>query len=304
MSVLQNLRHYATERDGEHLPKIGAVVSIVWLVLVMVFAWLAPDDQAQDLGSWLIWLLGVVLPLVLVWFGIWSARTLTLLRREAEGLRAALTQMRNDVPGVPDAAPPATPRPPAPRRAPPPPPETKQADTRQARLEFDTPDGPDLTPTELFFALNFPDGPDDHEAIRCLRLALTNPGMARLIRAAQDVVTLLAGQGVYMDDLAVPETDARLWKQFAEGRRGADLAGLAVISDAGALDTTHDMIRQDEVFRDVAHHFMRQYDKLLANRVKVDDPAVLAGLAETRSGRAFVLLAQASGVLQGASDDA
>ena len=61
-------------------------------------------------------------------------------------------------------------------------------------------------------ALNFPDGPDDHEAIRCLRLALSHPELARLIRAAQDVVTLLASRGIYMDDIQVPETDPALWR--------------------------------------------------------------------------------------------
>ncbi len=150
---------------------------------------------------------------------------------------------------------------------------------------------------ELFLALNFPDGPEDREAIRSLRLALADPGLARLIRAAQDVVTLLAGQGVYMDELRIPESDPMLWRRFAEGARGDAVAGLAVIEDENALDTASQMLRGDEVFRDVAHHFLRHFDRLLGRKAQEENPQVLAVLTETRSGRAFTLLAQATGML-------
>ena len=123
--------------------------------------------------------------------------------------------------------------------------------------------------------------------------------MARLIRAAQDVVTLLAGQGVYMDELAMTQTDPALWRRFAEGARGAPVAGLAVIGDDNALRTAGAMLRGDEVFRDVAHHFLRHFDRLLSRKAQDSDPQLLAVLAETRSGRAFTLLAQVTGMLGG-----
>ena len=164
-------------------------------------------------------------------------------------------------------------------------------------MQLDSPAATELTAPELFFALNFPDGPDDREAIRCLRLALADPGLARLIRAAQDVVTLLAGQGVYMDELRIPETDPMLWRRFSEGARGDAVAGLAVIEDENALETAGQMLRGDEVFRDVAHHFLRHFDRLLSRKAQDENPQVLAVLTETRSGRAFTLLAQATGML-------
>lgn len=305
MNAVERLRQLATSQSREQLLTIGRVASAVWLVVAGVFAWLGPDDQAGGIAAWLIWTVGVILPLALLWFAIWSINSLTLLRQEADLLRAMLDGMR-EAPGQPlpqriDPLPAARPIPE--RRAttvtPPPRPATAVAagDVRQAHLEFEAPAMPELTPTELFLALNFPDGPDDREAIRCLRLALGDPNMARLIRAAQDVVTLLAGQGVYMDDLAIAETDAGLWHAFSQGARGASVAGLAVIDDAAALDAAADMMRRDEVFRDVAHHFLRHFDRLLTRRAEIDDAQVLAVLAETRSGRAFILLAQVVGML-------
>ncbi|MDS9467095.1 hypothetical protein RGQ15_05835 [Paracoccus sp. MBLB3053] len=306
MSALGSLRRIAAEQSRDRLLTWGIVASVIWLALVAAFAWLSPDDQAGDPVGWAIWLISVVLPLALIWFGVWSARSLSLLREEAEELRATLREMRVGSQPNPPTQPldPAEPvaRPDAPRAAPrrrvavaPSPPAASDAD--QPPLDLGTRPAPELTASELFLALNFPDGPDDREAIRCLHLALADPGLARLIRAAQDVVTLLAGQGVYMDDLQIPETDPVLWRAFAEGRRGADIAGLAVIEDELALHAAAQMLRQDEVFRDVAHHFMRHFDRLLSRRSEIDDPAVLSALAETRSGRAFLLMAQVSGVL-------
>ncbi|MDT1063603.1 hypothetical protein RM190_17150 [Paracoccus sp. CPCC 101403] len=303
----------ALRRSGNPGPDrpllVGAVASVLWLAVVLVLAWIAPAHHAapgDDAGTnWMLWLTGTLLPLALIWFAVWSARALARLRNEAEDLRAALAQMQPvPEPAVPaelprpDLARPA-PRPvaPVPRRRPSAP--APSAEPQLAGLELGARDAPELTSAELALALNFPDGPDDREAIRCLHLALADPVLARLLRAAQDVVTLLAGQGVYMDDLLIPETDPDLWRRFAQGLRGEEVADLAVIDDTAALDTAAAMLRGDEVFRDVAHHFLRHFDRLLGQRVQRDDSDLLAVLAQVRSGRAFLLLAQATGMLGG-----
>jgi len=302
MTALDALRR-AGDHGRDRPVMLGVIASLCWLALVLILAWLSPagteaEGEAAP-GHGLLWLLGVVLPLALIWFAVWSARSLARLRLEADDLRAALAQMRNQAEPCAEAAR-AAPTPSAERRVvppPPPPPRVAQAEARQPGLDLGMTNAPELTPTELLLALNFPDGPEDREAIRCLRLALADPDLARLIRAAQDVVTLLAGQGVYMDDLQIPETDGRLWRRFAQGARGADVSGLAVIEDATALATAGAMLRGDEVFRDVAHHFLRHFDRLLSQRAEGEDAKLLAVLAETRSGRAFLLLAQTTGML-------
>lgn len=318
MSARDALHRLIAERQRGRLLLIGLGASLGWLILALL---MMPDGEGTaGRGGWLIWMVGVLLPLALIWLAVWSARGLLLLRAEADELRATLARMQGQEPGFdappaqeprteprpsPAAPSPASPSPAAPRRAPVAPPAPRPAapsDSRQAMLELDSPAATQLTGPELFHALNFPDGPEDREAIRCLRLALADPGMARLIRAAQDVVTLLAGQGVYMDELPPTETDPALWRQFAEGARGEPVAGLAVIGDDNALRIAGAMLRGDEVFRDVAHHFLRHFDRLLTRKAQDSDPQLLAVLAETRSGRAFTLLAQVTGMLGGAAD--
>ncbi|WP_347266948.1 hypothetical protein [Paracoccus sp. (in: a-proteobacteria)] len=299
MNTLEVLRRMAAEQARGRALVIGAGVSLAWLALVALFAWLAPEPEpgaAQSGAGWVMWLVGVLLPLALVWLAVWSARSLSLLRDEALSLRAELARMQAAAsPG--DALPaiePGTPRDTLPprRRAPPPP---RASTPRQPAAE--AAEVAELTAPELFHALNFPDGPDDREAIRCLRLALADPRLAGLIRAAQDVVTLLAGQGVYMDELHLPQADPALWQHLARGARGEALTGLAAIQDPVALASAGAMMRSDEVFRDVAQHFLRQFDRLLGERAQAGDAQLLAMLAESRSGRAFLLLAQVSGML-------
>ncbi|KGJ03151.1 hypothetical protein SAMN04487972_12316 [Paracoccus halophilus] len=312
MSARDALQQLIAERRRGRLLLIGMAASLAWLVLAALFAALTPEGDGQDSG-WLIWTVGLLMPLALIWLAVWSARSLSLLRDEADELRAMLDQMQESRPErMPEPMPTQTParqaapvaEPPRPAAARPPPAMPRApaqaaatADGRQAQLQLDSPPVTELTAPELFFALNFPDGPEDREAIRCLRLALADPGLARLIRAAQDVVTLLAGQGVFMDELPMPETDADLWLRFAEGARGDAVAGLAVITDREALETAAAMLQGDEVFRDVAHHFLRHFDRLLNRKAEERNPQLLAVLAATRSGRAFTLLAQVAGML-------
>lgn len=323
MNARDALQRLSAERSRGRLLLIGLAASAAWLLLAGLFAALSPEGDAGQGGGWLIWTAGFLMPLALIWLAVWSARSLSLLRQEAEDLRALLAQMQEG--GAPaHQAPPhgapahaarmVDPRPAASgaqdqpaavsgaarmpaRRLPPSASRPAAAqDGRQASLQLDSPAMAELTAPELYFALNFPDGPEDREAIRCLRLALSDPGMARLIRAAQDVVTLLAGRDVYMDDLLATPTDIAAWRGFGEGQRGATVAGVGAIRDAMAIEVTADYLRADEIFRDTAHHFMRQFDVTMTRLIPALEDDQIAMLADTRSARAFMLLGRVAGI--------
>lgn len=288
---------------------VGAVLSAAWLVLVLIFWVLSPvADQGAGGLARLMTVVAVLLPVVLIWTAVTLARGIAVLRAEARQLRAQMDALREAAPTAvaqpavrpaqtaPQAAPsrqaPAAPA--APRRAAPEP----RADARQPQL-FDPPPGPaDLPLPDLLRALNFPDGPQDQAAIRSLRLALQTAELSRLLRAAQDVVTLLAQSGVYMDDLPADGAGRPdLWRRFAAGERGDAVAPLAAALDDASVEIAGMMMRSDEVFRDVAHHFLRHFDRLLTAKAPDFDDDTLAGFADTRSARAFALLARVTGML-------
>ncbi|MGY6411594.1 MAG: hypothetical protein ACXIUV_11300 [Alkalilacustris sp.] len=173
----------------------------------------------------------------------------------------------------------------------------------QPVLALDAPDGADpavpapVTVADFLRALNFPDTVEDRAGFAALRAGLADPRSARVIRAAQDVLTLLSEDGIYMDDLMPPPRipEADLWRRFARGERGRAVEGLGGVDDPASLERTAARMREDAVFRDVAHHFLRHFDRMIeALEPNVTD-ADLARLAETRSARAFMLLGRVSG---------
>jgi len=148
----------------------------------------------------------------------------------------------------------------------------------------------------LIRALNFPETDSDAEGFAALRTALTDPPTARLIRAAQDVLTLLAGDGIYMDELPADRARSDIWRRLAQGERGASVAALGGVHDRMALARVAGRMRGDPVFRDAAHHFLRQFDRSFARFESEADDTEIAAFAETRTTRAFMLLARVAGL--------
>lgn len=308
--------------SGDRAAVIGLALTALWLALVGLFWLFGPEGDGQSSGLMrLASLFGVLLPPALIWIAVGLARAIAALRAEADQLRAHMSQMQADVPvpesasaglaalggaarpDAPSAPPPATapvaarPHPPSrPQPLPSKPPRLAPADARQAAMRFEAPESVAVDPEDLIRALNFPDGPDDHAAIASLHAALRDHENARMLRSAQDVVTLLAGADLYMDNLLPEPVPAALWRRFAEGQRGASVAALDGIRDADAQQMAAHLMRGDEVFRDAAHHFLRHFDLLLGRLVPQLDDAQIGRLAQTRSARAFLLLGHVAGV--------
>ncbi len=143
--------------------------------------------------------------------------------------------------------------------------------------------------------MNFPESPDDAAGFRALRRAMQDRRTAQLIQASQDVLTLLSQEGIYMDDLAPDRARPDLWRRFAKGERGRTLAALGGIRDPAALAVTGARMRQDNIFRDSAHHFLRRFDVVLSEFETTASDADLAAFTETRTARAFMLLGRIAG---------
>ena len=275
--------------------RIGLFVTIGWLLLVAGF-WLfgpqgAPRSGLARLGT----AVAVIAPVVLVWMAALAADALSMLRAEADSLRLVVDSLRREAASGPRAE--ALPAPPVPGLAPA---ATRMRDAapdaRQSRLPLDppAPAPAEVSARDLILGLNFPDGPEDAEGVAALRAALADPDLARAIRAAQDVITLLAGRGIYMDDLRPDLPRPELWRRFAAGMRGGAVAGLAGLCDADIEARLTRDLREDEILRDAVHHFLRQYDRMLGARVAGLDDAQLVALSDSRSGRAFMLLGRVS----------
>lgn len=293
----------------------AAVLGLLWLVAVALYAVNLPEGSG--VVATVLAVLAAVLPLAFVWIAVVTARSVRVLRAEAARLQAAVDSMRNAyvaqqqaaAAGLkataerradegaalsprrdpPPAAPDRRPAPAAPRAAP-------VEDQPGLALEAPAEDsGPPLPMAEVIAALNFPDSDEDAAAVRALRAALEDRSTAKLIRSAQDVLTLLSQDGLYMDDLRPGPPVPDLWRRFAQGERGRAIADLGTVRDPASLARTAARMREDPVFRDAAHHFLRQFDRTFQKIEKAATDAELTALADTRTARAFMLFGRVSG---------
>ncbi|MDD7971813.1 hypothetical protein [Roseinatronobacter alkalisoli] len=152
------------------------------------------------------------------------------------------------------------------------------------------------TAAELIRALHFPEDENDTDGFDALRKALSDTRSAPLVRAAQDVLTRLAQEGIYMDDLRPDRARPEFWRAFANGTRGALIAPLGGIRDRSCLALTSGRMRSDPDFRQAVHLFLREFDKVFSEFEKQADDAQIVAMSDTRSARAFMLLGRVSGI--------
>ena len=98
-----------------------------------------------------------------------------------------------------------------------------------------------------------------------------------------------------MDDLRPDMARPEIWRQFAQGGRGRAVAGLGGVRDRTSLALTSARMKQDPIFRDAAHHFLRRFDQTFAEFEAEASDAEISALGETRTARAFMLLGRVAG---------
>ncbi len=303
---------------------LAFVLSMVWLgLLVVAFRVLGLQGrQIADTLGLVVVALAVFLPVALIWLAVLVLRAAREMRDESVRLQATVEGMRRGWIREQQAAGLAlkptveekldeiaaaqrkaethlalftSRRDPA-RRAPTA--TDTPADAAQPVLALENPlpaSGP-LPPADFIRALHFPETETDEVGFAALRRALADHGTAELVRTAQDVLTTLAQEGVYMDDLRPDRARPEVWRAFALGARGHEIAALGGIRDRSCLALTAARMRADPVFRDAAHRFLRTFDRRFAVFEALASDGEIAQFAETRSARAFMLLGRVAGI--------
>lgn len=153
-----------------------------------------------------------------------------------------------------------------------------------------------LSWADLIRALDFPRDEQDADGFKALRHAKRDENAGQLLRAAEDILNLLAQEGIYMDDLRPVISPARDWRIFAEGTRGVAVTGVGGIDAPEAAERIEARNRKDQIFRDTSLYFLRRFDIMLRALVETATDAQVQALADTRTGRAFMLLARSAGM--------
>lgn len=305
---------------------VAIALSVIWVIGAGWFFLTLPqpDTSEPDSLRFLMTLLVLFLPVAMIWVGATAARSSRVMREESARLQAAIDAIRHayvaqsqgrDMQSEPlvtkkleeiaeaqrktettlatftstrdrEAIRPAAP-------------QTAEVEDDQAPLPLGTP-AEELTPplarATFVRALNFPDTAEDEEGFAALRRALKDRDASLLIQASQDVLTLLSQDGIYMDDLRPDLSKPEIWRRFAQGERGRIIAKIGGVHDRSSLALTAGRMKEDPIFRDAAHHFLRRFDKMFQDFEQTASDADITALAETRTARAFMLLGRVAGI--------
>ena len=318
---------YSRPNDGgiSNIELIAAALSAVWLLGSAIFFLMLPSDQQPDTGGaglrFLMTMLAIFMPVGMIWVAATAARASRVMREESKRLQAAIDAIRHayiaqqqgqnlgadaTVARKLDAIAAAA------RKT------ASTLATFQSRRDASTRLAPlkpavvddqpalalgtsaaDMTPPlsheDFIRALNFPETAEDTEGFSALRFALKDRNASQLVQASQDVLTLLSQDGIYMDDLRPDRARPEIWRQFAQGARGRPIAALGGIRDRSSLALTSARMKQDPIFRDAAHHFLRRFDRAFAAFEAEASDADISALTDTRTVRAFMLLGRVAG---------
>ncbi len=310
---------------------IALLLSALWLIGAATFFLVldtpAPETPAPATGTdslrFVMTMLAVFMPVAMIWVAATAARSSKVMREESQRLQAAIDAIRQAYVaqsqgrgGMSDAS--------VQKKLDEIAAAQKKTETALAtfhssreRLAHQTQASPtadpahdqaalplgtraeDMAPplerSDFIRALNFPETAEDTEGFAALRKALRDRHAKELIQASQDVLTLLSQDGIYMDDLRPDMARPEIWRRFAAGERGRAVAALGGVRDRSSLALSAGRMRQDPIFRDAAHHFLRKFDQMFAGFAEAASDAEISELANTRTARAFMLLGRVAG---------
>jgi hypothetical protein len=307
---------------------IGIVLSLNWMMAVGLFFLFLASGGAGGVDSlrFVMTLVAIFMPVAMIWLAISAARSSRIMREESARLQAAIdgirqtyledrqkhtqrgadTTMERKLNEIAQAtrqtetvlATFTSQRKPvqAVQSKPVAPAQPAADDQPSLALGTQVEDlAPPLPHGDMIRALNFPDTEKDEAGFAALRRALQDRRAKELVQASQDVLTLLSQDGIYMDDLRPDRARPEIWRRFASGERGGQIAALGGVRDRSCLALTAGRMREDTIFRDAVHHFLRRFDKMLIEFEKTATDEELAHLGETRTARAFMLLGRVTG---------
>lgn len=307
---------------------IIAIALFFWLLPA------TPADGGMSVAEKLLLAFAILFPVALIWAAVFVAQTIRSLRQETAALRSALDKIGRSVTGGGTGSPvsddtalknqlaeiaaltrqtdhrisalaeqtdrrpekPSGPRKDAALRDP----GKKPAEDTGAQpaLPLSGPNQAERMPVsiaEFIRALDFPKTADDRDGFRIMRRAMEERRLSKLLTVAQDLLSVMSEDGIYMDDLHPDLPMARVWRRFAHGERGLTISALGGIRDRAALTLVKSRMKSDAEFRDKAHHFLREFDTVLRNFEQSANDEDLNAMATTRTARAFMLLGRVAG---------
>ena len=148
----------------------------------------------------------------------------------------------------------------------------------------------------LLKALNFPNDKNDSSGFMALSIARRNDTVLRLLQVSEDFLNLLAQDGIYLDDLKIEQPQVQAWLNFVKIDKQQYNHRLDCLGIDEHIVKLKMRAKSDAVFRDTSLMLIRRFDKLLRYKLNAADNHHVLKIAETRTGKAFLIVGKISNI--------
>jgi hypothetical protein len=154
-------------------------------------------------------------------------------------------------------------------------------------------DGP-LTWELILKALHFPNDEHDLMGFSALKIARKNNTFSELLQVSEDFLNLIAQDAIYLDDLKIEPPPVEAWLSFISTNQNLNRRRLNCVGIDRQIKRLKSRIKTDTIFRDTSLMLMRRFDVLLRDHLKLANDDQIFKIAETRTGKAFLIVGKLS----------
>lgn len=149
---------------------------------------------------------------------------------------------------------------------------------------------------KVALGLNFPVSEEDSEAEEALYEVSIDHQIGALIQASEDMLAALVDLRLYMEDHAPRVAPSEVWRNWLDGRVSLEDPPVIEIGPQEALNRVRDLIDHDPAVERLAVSFAGRFEDLVRRALdESSEPDIVARLADTRTGRAYAMVACAGG---------
>jgi len=142
-------------------------------------------------------------------------------------------------------------------------------------------------------AANFPENERDTATLDALYEVLTDPEAAALLQSSEDTLATLADLDLYMEDFVPEMSPITAWRAHLEGKQGVERLDAPI-----EQSRINAKLSADSAFRKLSDRFVERYQVMLKRLFREGtDERLAIELADSRTGRAYILVADALGKL-------
>jgi len=144
-------------------------------------------------------------------------------------------------------------------------------------------------------AANFPESEEDIETLDALYDVLTDPEAASLLQCAEDTLASLADIDLYMEDFTPRLVPVTVWQGHLDGSGGEAIDGVDAPVEQSRIRAK---LKGDKGFEHLCAKFMDRYEDMGRRLMgETDEKKLIVDLSNTRTGRAYLMIAEAAGRL-------